>query len=68
MFSTSTLLKLVLLLVLTILVLGILPGALVLADGTGTQPDPPSKAPTHNGGIVYDLLLNAILTILVFTI
>ena len=68
MFYRSILFKFVLLLVLVILTLSIVPGTLVLADGTGTEPQPPLKAPTHNGDIGYDLLLNAILTTLEFTI
>ena len=67
MFTPSTLSKLVLLLVLTIIALGIIPGASVLADGTGLQPDPPTKATFNNGDIGYDLLLNAIITTLEFT-
>ncbi len=68
MFSPSTLFKVVLLLVLTILALGIFPGALVLADGTGGEPQPPSKAPSNNGDVVNALWINAILTTLEFTI
>jgi hypothetical protein len=68
MFSTSILIKSVLLLVLAVLALGIVPETSVLADGTGSDPIPPVKAPGHNGDIGYDSLINAILTILVFTI
>jgi hypothetical protein len=68
MFSTSILFKFVLLLVLAVLALGIIPGASVLADGTGGVPDPPVKAPSNNGDIGYDSLINAILTTLELTI
>lgn len=67
MFSSYTLFRLALILVLTILVLGIVPGTLVFADGTGENPLPPLKAPSYGGDIGYDLLINAILTTLEFT-
>jgi len=68
MFSTTILFKIVLLLVLAVLALGIVPGTLAFADGTGDNPLPPVKAPIHNGDIGYDSLINAILTTLEFTI
>ena len=67
MFSTSILIKSMLFLVLAVLALGIVPGTLVFADGTGDYPQPPVKAPSNNGDIGYDLLINAILTTLEFT-